>query len=228
VLDPKHDGYDDGGVADLTLLIDLEDHVLRRKRGENAYFSAVKADLLPRVTSGQFATLPRRDQKVQLATLLFSDGDARMEDGSNDDEGPNPSEIYRENMDRDDPEVQKRREERLLKSKKALKLSNYLREPACTAMALGEISKRILTLYGKDQAEAALRCADKALLMASDKYYDNDEMTIEVSSSHRNVLIMFFAAGRQKHATLTFSSASTILLGDEQTMMNGFCSSRVL
>ena len=56
------DGYDDGGVADLTLVIDLEDSVLRRKRGELNYFAALKSDLLPRVTTGQMATLPRRDQ----------------------------------------------------------------------------------------------------------------------------------------------------------------------
>ena len=57
------EGFDDGGVADLTLVIDLEDSVLRRKRGENEYFSALKADLLPRVTRGPMAQMTRREQK---------------------------------------------------------------------------------------------------------------------------------------------------------------------
>ena len=67
------DGYDDGGVADLTLVIDLDDSVLRRKRGETDYFTALKADLLPRVMNGPLAHLPRREQKIKLAKLLFSD-----------------------------------------------------------------------------------------------------------------------------------------------------------
>jgi len=59
----NQDGYDDGGVADLTLVIDLDDSVLRRRRGENDYFTALKADLLPRVVKGSMAQLPRREQK---------------------------------------------------------------------------------------------------------------------------------------------------------------------
>ena len=47
----------------MTLVIDLEDSVLRRKRGENEYFSALKADLLPRVTRGPMAQMTRREQK---------------------------------------------------------------------------------------------------------------------------------------------------------------------
>ena len=61
------EGYDDGGVADLTLVIDLDDSVLRRKRGEHDYFTALKADLLPRVVKGPIAALPRREQKIKLA-----------------------------------------------------------------------------------------------------------------------------------------------------------------
>eukprot|EP00956_Cyclotella_meneghiniana_P003947 scaffold4753_cov66-Cyclotella_meneghiniana.AAC.1 len=80
------EGYDDGGVADLSLLIDLEDSVQRRKRGENEYFSALKADLLPRATRGPMAKMTRREQKVSLAQLLFS------EDDDCDDRGP--SEVY--------------------------------------------------------------------------------------------------------------------------------------
>lgn len=61
------EGYDDGGVADLTLVIDLDDSVLRRKRGENDYFNALKADLLPRIVKGPLAKIPRREQKNQTS-----------------------------------------------------------------------------------------------------------------------------------------------------------------
>lgn len=152
--------------------------MLRRKRGENQYFTAVKTDVLPRVTSGQMGSMARRDQKVHLATLLFSDGEAGKVD--EDEDNVNPSEIYRENLDRGDAELQKRREDRLKTSKKSLKLSNYLREPACAAISLTEISKRVLIVYGKEKADVALRCADKAILMSSDQFYDNDEIAIEV------------------------------------------------
>ena len=82
------EGYDDGGVADLTLVIDLEDSVLRRKRGENEYFSALKADLLPRVTRGPLAGQTRREQKIKLAKLLFSEEEH--------EEDKNPSEVYQD------------------------------------------------------------------------------------------------------------------------------------
>jgi hypothetical protein len=168
------DGYDDGGVADLTLVIDLEDSVMRRKRGETAYFSALKADLLPRVTTGQLATLGRRDQKIRLAKILFSDEDENDEDSS-------PSEVYQDKSESaDDEETKKKRLERLKSAKFALRLSSVLREPACASLSLSEISKRYLALYGKEGAEAAVRCATKAAEIASDDFYDSDDIAIEV------------------------------------------------
>jgi hypothetical protein len=164
-------------VGDLTLLIDLDDQVLRRKRGENDYFAAVKANILPRVTQGQLAQLPRRDQKVQLATLLFSDGDVR---GDEDEDSDTPSEVYTDTTDIDDEEKKMRRKERLGKAKQSLKLSFYLGEPACAAMSLAEISKRTLLCFGKEGAEAAFRCAEKAIEMAGEEYYDNDLILMEV------------------------------------------------
>jgi len=179
VLD--QDGYDDGGVGDLTLLIDLEDRVLRRKRGDNAYFSAVRSDVLPRVTTGPFSHLTRREQKIELAKLLFSDGDVRVDD---DEDNSTPSEVYMETVgQQDDEELRKRRLERLDKSKQSLRLSIYLCEPACAAISLTEISKRVLLLDGKDGAEVALRCASKAIEVASDQYYDSDLIVMEAEET---------------------------------------------
>ncbi|GKY95597.1 hypothetical protein MPSEU_000521000 [Mayamaea pseudoterrestris] len=176
VLDTDKQGYDDGGVADLTLLIDLDDRVLRRKRGENDYFAAVKSNILPRVTNGQLAQLSRRDQKVQLATLLFSDGDVNADD---DEDSDTPCEVYVDTTDQGDDDKKQRRMARLAKAKQSLKLSFYLSEPACAAMSLTEISKRTLLCYGKEGAEAAFRCAHKALQMAGNGYYDNDLILME-------------------------------------------------
>ncbi len=169
-----HDGFDDGGVADLSLLIDLEDNVLRRKRGDTDYFAALKADLLPRLTKGQLANLSRRDQKVKLARLLFSEEEH--------EEDKNPSEVYVDLVDGEEDEAtMARRAERLNGARAALRLSTVLREPACASLSLSEISKRRLALYGKKGADAALRCAEKALEIAGDSFYDSDEIAIEVS-----------------------------------------------
>ena len=144
------EGYDDGGVADLSLLIDLEDSVQRRKRGENEYFSALKADLLPRATRGPMAKMTRREQKVSLAQLLFS------EDDDCDDKGP--SEVYIEqDTQEEDPMVLKHRSDRLAQARAALRLSLLLREPACASLSLSELCKRKLTMSGKDGAVEALR-----------------------------------------------------------------------
>lgn len=172
----NQEGYDDGGVADLTLVIDLDDNVLRRKRGHNAYFQALKNDLVPRVTTGPTGALTRRDQKIKLAKLLFS------EDDEDDPDYANPSEVYVDNVDGSEDEATKaRRLDRLNSAKFALRLSSVLREPACASLSLSEISKRYLAAYGKDGAENALRCADKAIEIAGNGFYDSDLVAIEVS-----------------------------------------------
>jgi hypothetical protein len=203
-------GYDDGGVGDLTLVMDLDDSVLRRKRGENEYFSALKADLLPRVTTGHYVNLSRRDQKVRLAKLLFAESDEREEE-------VNPSEVYVDSVDgKEDEDTKKRRLERLESSKFALRLSSVLREPACTSLSLSEISKRHLICYGKAAAEAALRCADKSIEIAGDGFWDNDEMAVEVRKEsvaqlhtsslmcvslviHTNAFVLITGGGRTHH-----------------------------
>jgi hypothetical protein len=171
----NQEGYDDGGVADLTLVIDLDDSVLRRKRGETEYFQALKSDLLPRVTKGSLAHLPRREQKIKLAKLLFSDEEH--------DDDKNPSEVWMDTVDgNEDPATKKLRQERLASARMALSLSSVLREPACASLSLSEISKRRLCYYGKEGAEDALRCADKAIEIAGSGFWDRDDIEIEVSS----------------------------------------------
>ena len=167
-------GYDDGGVADLSLLVDLDDNVLRRKRGETEYFTALRADLLPRATKGSMAKLSRRDQKVSLAQLLFSE---------EDDTEKGPSEVYIENEDDSDKAAVKKREERLTQSRAALRLSLMLREPSCLCISLSELSKRRLAFYGKEGAVDALRCADKAIEVATDGFWDRDEIAIEAEDN---------------------------------------------
>lgn len=164
-------GYDDGGVGDLTLVIDLDDSILRRKRGDTQYFAALKADLLPRDTTGQLQNVPRREQKIRLAKLLFSEEEERA------------SEVYMEPVADavEDEGTQKKREERLASAKYALRLSSVLREAACSSLSLSEISKRYLALKGKTGAEDALRCSKKAVEIASDGFFDNEEIVVEVS-----------------------------------------------
>lgn len=170
------DGYDDGGVADLSLLIDLEDSVQRRRRGENEYFQALRADLLPRATKGPMAKMTRREQKVSLAQLLFS------EDEDCEDKGP--SEVYIDQVDGEEDEAtMKHRADRLAQARAALRLSLLLREPACTSLSLSELCKRRLTYTGKPGAEEALRCADKALEISGEGFWDGDEIAIEAEDN---------------------------------------------
>lgn len=166
------EGYDDGGVADLSLLIDLEDSVQRRRRGENEYFQALKADLLPRAIKGPMANMTRREQKVSLAQLLFSEDD--------DCEDKGPSEVYMEQAGGDeDAATMKHRADRLAQAKAALRLSLLLREAACTSLSLAELCKRKLTFSGKDGANEALRCANKSLEIAGSGFWDGDDIAIE-------------------------------------------------
>jgi len=170
VLDSE--GYDDGGVADLSLLIDLEDSVQRRRRGHNEYFQALKADLLPRAVKGPMANMTRREQKVSLAQLLFSEDD--------DCEDKGPSEVYVEQVDgEEDAATIKHRAERLSQARAALRLSLLLRESACTSLSLSELCKRKLTFSGKAGAIDALRCADKALEISGPDFWDGDDIAIE-------------------------------------------------
>lgn len=173
------EGYDDGGVADLSLLIDLEDNVQRRRRGENEYFKALQADLLPRATKGPMGRMSRREQKVSLAQLLFSEADESEDKG--------PSEVYVEQIDGgEDKATMKHRAERLQQARAALRMSLMLREAACTSLSLSELCKRKLTFSGKAGAEDALRCADKALEIAGSGFWDGDDVAQEAEDTIPN------------------------------------------
>jgi hypothetical protein len=186
VLNSDTPAFDDGGVADLTLLIDLDDSVQRRKRGEQEYFQALKADLLPRAVKGAMASQTRREQKVSLAQLLF----AEEEEGKE----KSPSEIYQEpNLDDQDETIVKERAESLSQARAALRLSLLLRESACTSLSLSELCKRRLAFYGKAGAVDALRCAEKALEISGSEFWDSDDIAREVR--------FFYVVGNQVSAS---------------------------
>ena len=101
------------------------------------------------------AKMTRREQKVSLAQLLFSEDD--------DCEDKGPSEVYVEQTAEEDTATLRHRADRLAQARAALRLSLLLREPACASLSLSELCKRKLTQAGRDGAIDALRCADKAL-----------------------------------------------------------------
>jgi len=120
--------------------------------------------------------MARREQKVSLAQLLFSEDDEAEDKG--------PSEVFMESKaDEDDEGVLKHRRERLSQARAALRLSLLLREPACTSLSLSELCKRRLALSGKEGAEEALRCAKKALEIAGEGFWDRDEVAIEAEET---------------------------------------------
>lgn len=122
------------------------------------------------------AKMSRREQKVSLAQLLFS------EDEEAEDRGP--SEVFMDTADGDDDEkTVSHRQTRLAQAKAALRLSLLLREAACASLSLAELCKRQLALKGKAGAEDALRCADKALEIAGDGFWDGDDVAIEAEDA---------------------------------------------
>jgi hypothetical protein len=170
-------GYDDGGVGDLRLSIDLEDYVLRRMRGETAYFTALKNDLIPRIKEGNYKMLPRKEQKIELAKMLFhEEGDEEIVQ-----DAYKSVEIYNERVAELDEETKKKCVYLLRTAKTALHWAIVLREPACISLCLAKVCERYLHLYGKEGAEDALRCGLKAIEICCEEWYDIDDMSIEVS-----------------------------------------------
>jgi hypothetical protein len=120
------------------------------------------------------AKMTRREQKVSLAQLLFSEDD--------DCEDKGPSEVYVEQTGEEDKATLRHRADRLAQARAALRLSLLLREPACASLSLSELCKRKLTQAGRDGAVDALRCADKALEISGPGFWDSDEVQLEVRS----------------------------------------------
>ena len=172
------DGYDDGGVGDLRLAIDLEDYVLRRKRGENAYFQALKNDLIPRIKEGNWKRMTRKEQKIELAKMLFhEEGDEEII------QDPYKSvEVYSERVEELDTATKNKFTTLLRSAKYALQCALVLREPACVALCLSKVCERYLQLYGKEGAEDAVRCGKKAIAICLEDFYDIDDVAIEVGS----------------------------------------------
>jgi hypothetical protein len=121
------------------------------------------------------AKMTRREQKVSLAQLLFSEDD--------DCEDKGPSEVYVEQTGDEDSATLRHRADRLAQARAALRLSLLLREPACASLSLSELCKRKLTQAGREGAVDALRCADKALEIAGPGFWDSDEVQLEVRLS---------------------------------------------
>ena len=170
------EGYDDGGVGDLRLAIDLEDYVLRRKRGENAYFQALKTDLIPRIKEGNWKRLSRKEQKIELAKMLFhEEGDEEII------QDPYKSvEVYSERVEELDANTKKKYMSLLRSAKYALECAIVLREPACVALCLSKVCERYLQVFGKEGAEDAVRCGKKAIAICLEDYYDIDDVAVEV------------------------------------------------
>uniref|UniRef100_A0A7S3PC96 Uncharacterized protein n=1 Tax=Amphora coffeiformis TaxID=265554 RepID=A0A7S3PC96_9STRA len=171
------DGYDDGGVGDLRLAIDLEDYVLRRKRGENEYFRSLKMDLIPRIKEGNWKRLSRKEQKIELAKMLFhEEGDEEIIQGD-----PYKSvEVYSERAEELDADTKKKYLSLLRAAKYALECAIVLREPACVALCLSKVCERYLQVFGKEGAEDAIRCGKKAIAICLEDYYDIDDVAVEV------------------------------------------------
>ncbi|KAL7554659.1 hypothetical protein ACHAWF_018146 [Thalassiosira exigua] len=122
------------------------------------------------------AKMTRREQKVSLAQLLFSEDD--------DCEDKGPSEVYVEqDLVDEDEATMKHRADRLAQARAALRLSLLLREPACASLSLSELCKRKLTQAGRDGAEEALRCAEKAIEIAGPGFWDSDEVQLEAEDN---------------------------------------------
>jgi hypothetical protein len=140
-----------------------------------------KTDTLPRMTDGQFANVNRREQKIQLAHTLFTEDDA--DDVHNNSTA---SEVYVEKKmdEEEDEETKKMLYERLRAAKFALKLSTVMREPACAALSLAEISKRYLNCYGKAGAEVRRR---------SILFYKPAQRIQTRQSSHSKIFFFFLS-----------------------------------
>lgn len=59
--------FDDGGVNDLQLVLDIRDHALRRQKGDHEYMKLLNGDNLPKARVGQIKEMSRSDQKGKVS-----------------------------------------------------------------------------------------------------------------------------------------------------------------
>eukprot|EP00546_Thalassionema_frauenfeldii_P000944 CAMPEP_0178939030 /NCGR_PEP_ID=MMETSP0786-20121207/26658_1 /TAXON_ID=186022 /ORGANISM="Thalassionema frauenfeldii, Strain CCMP 1798" /LENGTH=414 /DNA_ID=CAMNT_0020617811 /DNA_START=149 /DNA_END=1393 /DNA_ORIENTATION=- len=162
-------GYDDGGLADLQLLFDLEDCFQKKMLGVK-YFNALRLDELPRAKEGPLSRLNRRDQKLALAALLYQ---SQEESHS----------VFVDSVDgQEDRKTIEYRTNRLNQAKDALVRSLSLQETSCVAVTLSELCKRQLALKGKCGAIEALQYAEKALLVAGEGSWSISDVALEGST----------------------------------------------
>ncbi len=167
----ENGGFDDGGVADLQLIIDLNDNVLRRIKGTRSYLTLSRNDSLPRARKHDLGKLSRAEQKSQLAQLLF------CEDPEDEDRGPSEAFYVHDNIIEDD-KSRTHKKLRLMQAMAALRLSIMLREAGCVSLSLSELCKRRLQCIEGGGA-AALRAADLSIDIAGQGEWDPDLVVLE-------------------------------------------------
>ena len=203
---------DDGGVRDLALLLDLEDHSLRRQRGDAEYFDHLKKDCLPRnkvlglltnihallpanmprptsqLMNVPVKTLSRKQQKSKLAEVLYVD--------SPFDEDRSASEIFSlpplpvPEKQLNDFQISQRlyRRDKLKSLVEAVHLSLALQDLGCISLSLSELAKRRL-LYDKfpggpaAAAIAGVRACNLALAVVGTGTWDSDLVALEACSN---------------------------------------------
>ncbi|GMH89366.1 hypothetical protein TrVE_jg1749 [Triparma verrucosa] len=168
--------YDDGGVGDLQLIIDLHDNVTKRVKGLPAYQTLLSSDSLPKARHGPLATMSRADQKGQLAQLLF------CEDPGDEDKGP--SEVFYGTASGEEDEPTKRHKiHRLQQAQASLRLSILLREAGCVSLSLSELCKRRLQVI-KNGGASALRAATLALDICGEGSWDPELVVLEADDDN--------------------------------------------
>ncbi|GMH80763.1 hypothetical protein TrLO_g15069 [Triparma laevis f. longispina] len=175
VLD-KPGYYDDGGVGDLQLIIDLHDSVTKRIKGLPAYLVLKDSDGLPKARRGQMGKVSRGDQKGQLAQLLF------CEDPGDEDKGP--SEVFYGTASGEDDQLTLRHKiHRLQQAQASLRLSILLREAGCVSLSLSELCKRRLQVI-KNGGAGALRAAKLALEICGEGSWDPELVVLEADDDN--------------------------------------------
>ena len=162
----------------MKLIIDLDDNMLRRMKGDKDYNERLARDDLPKGRRGPIKDLSRRDQKAQLATLLFKEEEQ--------DEDKGPSEVYYHSKSpqiADDSKTRQHKMQRLKQAMMALRLSIMLRSAGCASLSLAELCKRRMQ-FDQRLSVAALRAAKLSLDIAGENEWDPDLVVLEAENEY--------------------------------------------